>query len=102
VSVLVLQLNIRIGKQVTDEASSISIEDVENGIGYVNSLMSTPSKETISDLSSSLHSEMAGGDQQLQDQQDLRTHIIYLVIILDMFYRHRYHSLNTAHNSYYH
>jgi len=54
---------------------SISIEDVEDGTGYVNSLVSSPSRESTSELSSSLHNEMAGGDQQLQDQQDLGSFI---------------------------
>ena len=49
---------------------SISTEDVEDGSGYVNSLTSSPSRESTStELSSSIHSEMAGCDQQIQDQQ---------------------------------
>ena len=49
---------------------SISTEDVEDGSGYVNLLTSSPSRESTStELSSSIHSEMAGCDQQIQDQQ---------------------------------
>ena len=76
---------------------SISIEDVEDGTGYVNSLTSSLSRESTSELSSSLHSEMAGGDQQLQDQQDL---VPYNLPSYNFRYV-LYHGYNTAHESYY-